>query len=296
MNAMRSSGRSAGRGAPPVALTVAGSDSGGGAGIQADLKTFHSFGVFGTSAVTAITAQNTRGVFAVQKVDPGMVRKQIEVVFRDLEPSSCKTGMLADEPIIRAVAEALAGAGPPHLVVDPVMVATSGDLLLEEGAVEALIDALLPQADLVTPNLPEAEILAGRPIDGPDAMRAAAELILERGCRAVLIKGGHLVAEEVVDLLYDGDGWHEWSAPRLVTRHTHGTGCTLSAGVAAGLARGWELIEAVDAALAFTRAALETAPGIGSGSGPLNHWAPVHPPAPGIHVGKNPTPRRPGPG
>ena len=262
---------------PPVALTIAGSDSGGGAGIQADLKTFHTFGVFGTSAITAITAQNTRGVYAVQKVRPEIVRRQIEVVCRDLEPSACKTGMLADEPIIRTVAETLAEVGPSRIVVDPVMVATSGDRLLEEDAVAALRDSILPLATVVTPNLPEAEILAGIPVSGLDDMRVAAERIVARGCRAVLVKGGHLAAGDVFDLLFDGAEWHVWSAPRVATTSTHGTGCTLSAGITAGLAQGRELVEAVDAALAFTRRALQGAPGLGTGSGPLDHWARVSP-------------------
>ncbi len=271
----------AGVDAPPVALTIAGSDSGGGAGVQADLKTFHAYGVFGTTAITAITAQNTRGVYAVHQMDPEIVRRQIEVVCRDLHPAACKTGMLADEPIIRAVAGALAEVGPNRVVVDPVMVATSGDRLLEEGAVAALRDTILPLATLATPNLPEAEILAGVPVTGLDGMRAAAERIVGGGCRAVLVKGGHLESGDVIDLLFDGSEWHQWTAARVATTSTHGTGCTLSAGIAAGLAQGRGLVAAVEAALVFTRRALESAPGLGGGSGPLNHWALVPPPEEG---------------
>ncbi len=259
----------------PVGLTIAGSDSGGGAGIQADLKTFHAFGVFGTSAVTAITVQNTRGVFDVLKVDPAIVAAQIETVCEDLRPDACKTGMLADDPIIRRVAASLDACGDTPLVVDPVMVATSGDRLLEEEAVTALCDALIPRATVVTPNIPEAQILSGMRIDGADEMRRAAERIRAFGCQAVLLKGGHLEANEVLDVLYDGTEWHEWRAPRLDTTSTHGTGCTLSAALASGLARGLDLHSATDAALGFTRRALETAPGLGEGNGPLNHWAEV---------------------
>jgi hydroxymethylpyrimidine/phosphomethylpyrimidine kinase len=259
----------------PVGLTVAGSDSGGGAGIQADLKTFHAFGVFGTSAVTAITVQNTRGVFDVLKVDPAIVAAQIEAVCEDLRPDACKTGMLADDPIIRRVAATLDACGDAPVVVDPVMVATSGDRLLEEEAVTALCDALIPRATVVTPNLPEAEILAGMRIGGPDEMRRAAERIRALGCQAVLLKGGHLDADEVLDILYDGREWHEWRATRLDTTSTHGTGCTVSAALASGLARGLDVRSATDVALGFTRRALQTAPYLGEGNGPLNHWAEV---------------------
>lgn len=265
-------------GRPPVALTIAGSDSGGGAGIQADLKTFHAFGVFGTSALTAITAQDTRGVSGVQRVEPELVRRQIEAVWEDLRPAACKTGMLADEPIIRAVAEALDATGLEAVVVDPVMVAASGDPLLEEGAADALRELLLPRALLVTPNLPEAEILSGLAVADVEAMKRAARAIAAAGARAVLVKGGHLEGEEAVDVLWAEGEMREWRAPRLRTRAGHGTGCTLSAAVAAGLASGRDLVQAVDAALRFTRAALETAPDLGRGTAPLNHWAAV--PAP----------------
>ncbi|MDT8435473.1 MAG: bifunctional hydroxymethylpyrimidine kinase/phosphomethylpyrimidine kinase [Gemmatimonadota bacterium] len=256
---------------PPVALSIAGSDSGGGAGIQADLKTFEAFGVFGTTAVTAVTVQNTLGVTGVHAIPPSIVRDQILAVARDLAPDACKTGMLADARIVEVVAGAVAEAGIPALVVDPVMVATSGDLLLERSAVGALRDVLVPAAVLVTPNRHEAEILAGMEIPDEDAMRRAAERILEAGARAVLLKGGHLPGENVVDLLVTGSGERAWREPRLPGREAHGTGCTLSAAVTAGLAAGRGLEEAVDAALRYTRRALATAPGLGRGATPLNH-------------------------
>lgn len=257
---------------PPIALTVAGSDSGGGAGIQADLKTFHQFGVFGTSAVTAITVQNTLGVSAVQTVEPAIVAGQIRAIVADLPPRSCKSGMLAEAPIIEAVAGALADSGIPSYVMDPVMVATSGDLLLADSAVGALRGALLPLATLVTPNLHEAEILSGTPIEDEDAMRRAAERILEAGPGAVLLKGGHLRGDLVVDLLLTPAGERTWRVPRLPAGDAHGTGCTLSAAITAGLALGRDLESAVDTALDFTRRALASAPGLGAGATPLNHW------------------------
>ena len=274
---------------PPVALTIAGSDSGGGAGVQADLKTFQAFHVFGASAITAVTAQNTRRVFRIQKVDPEVVRAQIAAVWEDLAPAACKTGMLADAEIIRTVAETLRSVAADRLVVDPVMVATSGDRLLEEDAVEALLEDLLPLATIVTPNVPEAEILAGLTIRDEEGMRSAAAAIAGSGAASVLLKGGHLGGEEVLDLFYDGETWREWRTARLDSRSTHGTGCTLSAGIAAGLALGNDPVEAIEVALAFTRRAIESAPGLGGGRGPLNHWQVVEElerPA-----GSRPTPR-----
>ncbi|UCF18840.1 MAG: bifunctional hydroxymethylpyrimidine kinase/phosphomethylpyrimidine kinase [Gemmatimonadota bacterium] len=259
----------------PVALTIAGSDSGGGAGIQADLKTFQAFGVFGTSAITAITAQNTVGVRAIQKIDPAVVAAQILAVAEDLQPAALKTGMLADAPIIEAVAGSIRETRLDHLVLDPVMVAKSGARLLEEDAIAALQESLLPLAQLVTPNLPEAAILAARPVATLDDMRAAAEELLARGARAVLIKGGHLSGSQLVDLYFDGSDWHDWRDSRLETRHTHGTGCTLSAAICAGLALGRPPLEAIGMARDYTRRAIEAAPGLGEGHGPLNHWVPA---------------------
>ena len=247
--------------APPVALTIAGSDSGGGAGIQADLKTFQAFGVFGTSAITAITAQNTLGVRGIRTVDPEMVRAQILAVVEDLHPAAAKTGMLAEAAIIEAVADTLAGGAPiPRLVVDPVMVAASGDPLLAEGAEAALRGRLLPLATLVTPNLDEASRLLGRPVRDVEAMRSAASDLAEATGAAILIKGGHLAGDVVVDLLLQEGRWREWRAPRIETRGGHGTGCTLSAAIAAGLALGRPLEDAVDRAIRYTRAALAAAP------------------------------------
>ena len=259
-----------------VALTIAGSDSGGGAGIQADLKTFQAFGVFGTSAITAITAQNTVGVRAIQKIDPEVVADQIRAVTEDLKPAAAKTGMLADAPIVEAVAGALKQAGLEWLVVDPVMVAKGGDPLLQKDAVSALTTSLLPLADLITPNIPEAAILTGREVKTIDDMKAAAERLVEKGVRSALLKGGHLPGDDLLDLYYDGEDWHEWRGRRLDTRHTHGTGCTLSAAICAGLALGMSRPEAIETARRYTRRAIETAPGLGAGHGPLNHWVKVN--------------------
>ena len=256
----------------PTALTIAGSDSGGGAGIQADLKTFHALGVFGTSALTAVTAQNTVGVQAVQALDPAIVRRQIESVRTDLPPAAAKTGMLATAGIARAVVEGLRGFAAP-LVVDPVMVATSGDRLLDPAAVEAILDDLVPLATLVTPNLPEAAILADRPVRTRDEMAEAARAIVARGAGAALIKGGHGSGDEVADLLWDGERERVWRHPRIPTAETHGTGCTLSAAITASLAVGHALERAIDRGLAFTHAAIASAPGLGAGRGPLDHWA-----------------------
>ncbi len=255
---------------------MAGSDSGGGAGVQADLKTFHAFGVFGTSAITAVTAQDTRGVTDVQAIRPETVRAQVRAVAGDLEPAACKSGMLADGPVVGAVADALEEASIPAYVLDPVMVAQSGDRLLERAAVRALRERLVPMADLVTPNLEEAAILAGLDaVEDEDGMRRAAEAIRDQGADAVLVTGGHLSGDRVLDLLLDEEGWRAWPGERIATGNGHGTGCTLSAGAAAGLALGRDLRDAVDVAVRFTRRAIRTAPDLGGGNGPLNHWAPV---------------------
>ena len=260
----------------PIALTVAGSDSGGGAGIQADLKTFHAFGVFGTSVVTAITAQNTLGVTAVHPVPLDVVRKQIEAVAGDLPPAAMKTGMLATEALVREVARALEEHDLGAYVLDPVMVATSGDRLLDEDAEAAVGEALVPLATLVTPNLHEARILTGLAIDGEDDMRRAAARLVEMGAGAALVKGGHLTdGDEAVDVLRHGDDERVWRRRRLDTDQTHGTGCTLSAAAAAGLARGLALPDAVEAAVDFVARAIRSAPALGSGRGPVNHFEPA---------------------
>lgn len=257
----------------PIALTIAGSDSGGGAGIQADLKTFHAFGVFGTSALTAITAQNTLGVRAIHPIPLEVVRAQIDAVAEDLRPGGAKTGMLATAPLVGTVAGAIREHGIGNYIMDPVMVATSGDRLLDVDAQEALVTELLPLATLVTPNLHEAEILTGLPVSTIQEMRHAARKLVEMGAKAALVKGGHLLESEAVDLLWDGTREQVWRRTRLDTPHTHGTGCTLSAAAAAALARGLPLPEAVDLAVDFVTRAIRTAPGLGQGHGPINHFA-----------------------
>jgi hydroxymethylpyrimidine/phosphomethylpyrimidine kinase len=259
----------------PVALTIAGSDSGGGAGIQADLKTFHAFGVFGTTAITAITVQDTVGVHGVHAVPVDMVRRQIEVVARDLAPAACKTGMLATAEVVAVVAAAIEQEGLSNFVLDPVMVATSGDRLLDRDAESAVSKLLMPLSRLVTPNLDEARLLTGSRIETEAEMLGAAERLMAAGAGAALVKGGHLVGDEVVDVLVDEDGVATWRHERIVTTSTHGTGCTVSAAVAAGLAHGRPLREAVGDALDFARRAIASAPGLGSGHGPLNHFVGV---------------------
>jgi hydroxymethylpyrimidine/phosphomethylpyrimidine kinase len=261
----------------PIALTIAGSDSGGGAGIQADLKTFHTFRVYGASVVTALTAQNTRGVAGTHAVPPDFVRAQLDAVVEDLRPNALKTGMLATADIVAEVATGLRKHGLTNYVLDPVMVATSGDRLLEPEGEAAVAELLVPMSDLVTPNLQEAAILTG--ILGADeqSMRAMAEALVARGARAALVKGGHMPGDLVVDVLCDGQEIRAWTRPRIPSRHTHGTGCTLSAAITAALARGACLVDAVDAALEFVRRAIVSAPGLGGGHGPLDHFA--EPPA-----------------
>lgn len=260
--------------AMPIVLSIAGSDSGGGAGIQADLKTFHAFHAFGTTAITAITVQNTRGVRDVHPVPIEVIRGQIAAVVEDLPPVAYKTGMLATAEVVRAVAAEATAQRLPNLVLDPVMVATSGDRLLAREAERSIVHELLPLARLVTPNLDEAEILAGFEVRDEAGMRRAAARLVELGAGAALLKGGHLRSAELVDVLFDGEEWHEWRHARIDTTSTHGTGCTLSAAIAAGLAHGHTLRSAVDAALDFVARAIREAPGLGGGNGPLNHFVP----------------------
>lgn len=259
---------------PPVALTIAGSDSGGGAGIQADLKTFHAFGVFGTSAITAITAQNTLGVHAMHAIPLRDVRAQIDAVADDLLPAAVKTGMLATAPLVTEVARAIEHHALGPFVMDPVMVATSGDRLMESAGEVALRERLLPLAAVVTPNLEEAAILSGHSVHTLDDMRKAAHRLVELGAKAALVKGGHLEGD-AVDLLWDGNEERVWRRARIETRHTHGTGCTLSAAITAGLAHGATLPDAVEAATRFVARAIANAPGLGRGRGPLNHFVPL---------------------
>jgi hydroxymethylpyrimidine/phosphomethylpyrimidine kinase len=256
-----------------IALTIAGSDSGGGAGIQADLKTFHRYGVFGTSVITAVTAQNTRGVMDWMAVSPTLVAAQIDAVATDLRPAALKSGMLANEEIVLAVADSLRAHELGPYVLDPVMVASSGDPLLLPGAMDAIRAKLLPVATLVTPNLDEAEILLGRPVRDAAAMEAAARALVDAGASAALVKGGHLDGSDVVDVLFDGEQMLRLRRTRIDSRHTHGTGCTLSAAITAQLALGRSLRDAVTTALDWVHEAIATAPGLGAGHGPLNHHA-----------------------
>jgi hydroxymethylpyrimidine/phosphomethylpyrimidine kinase len=253
-------------------LVIAGSDSGGGAGIQADIKTITAFGGYAATAITALTAQNTLGVEAVHMVPPDFIARQIVVVLDDIGADVVKVGMLGDAATIEVVCDTLAQhAGDIPIVLDPVMVATSGARLLADDAVAMLRDRLLPMACLITPNVPEAEALTGLEIPNVAMMHRAASRLLTLGAPAVLLKGGHLHGEHVVDLLATADGVEDFIAPRIESRHTHGTGCTLASGVAAGLAQGLAMRDAVQRAREYVRAAIETAPGFGAGHGPLNH-------------------------
>ncbi len=258
-----------------VALTIAGSDSGGGAGIQGDLKTFARFGVFGTSVVTAVTAQNTRGIAAWEPVSPALVRGQLDAVLEDLSPHVVKTGMLGTAEIVRAVVAGIRERPVHPLVVDPVMLSTSGHRLLDETAEVLVREALIPLATLVTPNLDEAAVLVGTEIRDEGEMRRAARYIVrELGTSAALVTGGHGSTDEIVDLLLCRNGeWRAFRHARLHSRNTHGTGCALSAAIAAQLALGQPLMESVEVALEYVHRAIATAPELGSGYGPLNHGA-----------------------
>ena len=258
-----------------IALTIAGSDSGGGAGIQADLKTFQQFGVFGTTVIVALTAQNTRQVRAVESVPENMVTEQLTALAEDLPPAALKTGMLAEAALVRLVARAIRENGWGPLVVDPVMVATSGARLLSTEAEEVVREDLLPLAALVTPNLDEAAILTGRVVHDAPTMERAGATLLRFGAGAALIKGGHLSGPVLTDILVTPSGIRRFSRPRIDTASVHGTGCTLSAAITAGLALGRPLERAVEDALDFVHRAIAAAPGLGSGHGPLNHTVPA---------------------
>ena len=252
------------------ALTIAGSDSGGGAGIQADLKTFQALGVFGMTAITAVTVQNTKGVTGYEALSPDTVADQIRAVATDIGVDAAKTGMLASAEIIEAAADAIEEVGLPAVVVDPVSVSKHGHPLLAEDAVGALRNRILPLATLVTPNLPEAGLLAGFPVQSREEMERAGRAILELGPRAVLVKGGHLEGADATDLLVTHDGVEPIVGERVDTPHTHGTGCVLSAAIAAYLARGSDLLEAVRGGKAFVTEAIRAAFEIGHGIGPVN--------------------------
>jgi hydroxymethylpyrimidine/phosphomethylpyrimidine kinase len=257
-------------------LIVAGSDSGGGAGIQADIKTVSMLDAYAATAITALTVQNTEGVFGVLPIPPEFVRRQVEVVIDDIGADAIKTGMLHDAAVIETITTVLqerAAAIP--LVVDPVMVAKGGARLIDPAAVEALKRLLIARAEIVTPNLPEAEILCGATIGNLAQMQAAGEALLAFGCRAVLVKGGHLSGETVSDVLVTAGGARVWESPRIATRHTHGTGCTLASAIAASLAQGQDVESAVDRARAYVQRAIANAPGLGRGHGPLDHSHPL---------------------
>jgi hydroxymethylpyrimidine/phosphomethylpyrimidine kinase len=254
-----------------VALTIAGSDSSGGAGIQADLKTFHAHGVYGMSAITALTAQSTMGVTGIFVIDAGFVREQIDTTVRDIPPDVVKTGMLADRAIVEVVSESIDRWRFPAVVVDPVMVATTGALLIEHVAVEAMRSLLVPRATLVTPNASEAATLLGVDVASPrDQEDAARALVADLGAAAALVKGGHLEGDEVVDVYWDGERFEIFRAPRIPTSSTHGSGCALASAIAAHVARGEPLLEAVTRARAWVRRAIERAPGLGHDRGPLD--------------------------
>lgn len=255
----------------PVALTIAGSDPSGGAGIQADLKTFHQFGVYGQAVITLLTVQNTRTVQRVEAIPPDFVLDQIQALFADMPPNVVKSGALGSKEIVDAIAELAASRSFP-LIVDPVMVSKHGVPLLSSDACLWVRDRLLRHAVLATPNIPEAELLTGMRIDCLDDMKHAAEALVDQGCKAVLMKAGHLQGAPV-DLLLDKDGFLELPGERVHSRHTHGTGCTYSAAITANVALGKSLREAVPIAKAYIQNAIETAPGLGSGSGPINHFA-----------------------
>lgn len=253
-------------------LIVAGSDSGGGAGIQADIKTVTALGGYAATAITALTAQDTRDVYEVVPVAPAFIRKQMEVVLDDIGADAIKLGMLHDEPVIETVCDVVQSAarGIP-VVADPVMVAKGGAALLSEGAVDTLRARLLPLSRIVTPNVPEAEVITGMSIRDEAGRRAAAEKILELGCAAVLMKGGHLQGDSVVDLLVTPEGSRAFEHPRIDTTSTHGTGCTLASGIATGIAQGLDLHAAVARAVDYVHEAIRRAPGFGTGHGPLDH-------------------------
>ena len=256
----------------PRALTIAGSDSGGGAGVQADLKTFTALGVYGMSAITSVTVQNTEGVFGVYDLPPEVVYNQIKVVVEDIGVDSAKTGMLSNTEIVLAVARAIRDLRIPNLVVDPVFRSKSGDPLLRDESVEVLVREIFPLALVVTPNVPEAEVICGDRIRKLRDMELCAKKILELGPKAVVIKGGHLETEKAIDLFYEGGTeFHYFVDDRVKTKNTHGTGCTFSSAICALLARGEDLKTAIRKAKDYVRVAIEKNPGLGRGHGPLNH-------------------------
>ncbi|MDR3139902.1 MAG: bifunctional hydroxymethylpyrimidine kinase/phosphomethylpyrimidine kinase [Treponema sp.] len=254
------------------ALTIAGSDCSGGAGIQADLKTFSAHGVFGMSVIVSVVAENTSRVIEYQDIRPDMILKQIDAVFEDIGADAVKVGMLSCAETMRAAAEGLIRYRPANIVIDPVMYAKNGSPLMEGGAIDTLIKEVIPLADLLTPNIPEAEKITGLVIQDAGDMERAAERIFALGCAHVLVKGGHAQGD-AVDILYDGKSFTRFSSPRIPTKNTHGTGCTFSSAITANLARGFSMGEAVERAKRYITAAIEHAPeGIGKGHGPTHHF------------------------
>lgn len=266
----------------PVALTIAGSDSGGGAGIQADIKTFSSLGVFGTSAITAITAQNTQGVRGIQAISPEILRGQIEAILEDFIVDAIKIGMLHNKDAVRIVSDTLHSHLSTPIILDPVMISTSGSKLLEDNAIRAIVDELFPKATLLTPNIPEAEYLSGIKINNEADVLLAARRLREKGCKAVLIKGGHVRGAETIDFLFmNNDAPVRLVSPTIETPNTHGTGCTLSSAIAAYMALGKSLVEAVRSAKEYMNNALSHGANacMGKGHGPVNHFfapTPLH--------------------
>ncbi len=255
-----------------TALTIAGSDSSGGAGIQADLKTFAAFGVYGLSAITAVTAQNTSGVVDMSALAADLVTAQMEALAGDIDIHAAKTGMLATAAIVEAVTAAIKELELPLVVIDPVMISKNGARLLDDDGIEMLRAELIPCAAVVTPNIPEAEVLSGRRIESIEHARAAAAEILQLGASAVVITGGHAAGDDLVDLLFDGEVFTELHTSRVNTPNTHGTGCTFASAVAANLALGESVLDAVASAQAYVHGAIEHALAIGHGHGPLNHF------------------------
>jgi hydroxymethylpyrimidine/phosphomethylpyrimidine kinase len=257
----------------PVALTIAGSDPSGGAGIQADLKTFHQFGVYGEAVITLLTVQNTVAVERVEVVPPELVRDQLRAVLADIPPAAAKTGAVGSAAVIETIAAAARDFAFP-LVVDPVMISKHGLPLMADDAAEAMRSLLLPKAVLITPNLPEAARLTGQEVDSVESMQRAARRLVELGARAALVKGGHLEGS-AIDVLFDGRSFHQFAGQRIATPHTHGTGCAYSAAITAELAGGASLPDAIARAKSFITKAIASNPGIGHGHGPINHFAPV---------------------
>jgi len=252
-------------------LTIAGSDSCGGAGIQADLKAFSAHGVYGMSVITAVTAQNTQGVFAVQDINPEVIKAQIDAIFEDIEVHGIKIGMVSQIDTIKAIAQKLRQFKPKNIVIDPVMISKSGYDLLQPEAKATLVEELIPLADLLTPNLPEAEVITNTKIENVEEMKFAAKLIYDMGVKNVLIKGGHL-QDRAVDILFDGEEFTLFESKRIETKNTHGTGCTLSSSIAANLGKGFDMKTALELSKQYITTAIKHSIELGKGVGPTNHF------------------------